>query len=46
MTRHPYMDYEKHPIWAVVEKGIADLVSNGDLSEMTARQYVVGFCVI
>jgi hypothetical protein len=41
--RHPYTDYENGPLWAVVEKGIGDLVKNRDLVEEEERSYIVGY---
>ena len=40
--RHPYVDYEKDPLWPLIEKGIADLVENQDLIEQEDRNYIVG----
>lgn len=41
--KYPYKQYETEPIWAVINKGISDLVENGDIEEKTARQYIVGY---
>jgi hypothetical protein len=41
--KHPYAAYEGSPLWKVVNKAIAELVKNGDLSETTAHPYVVGY---
>jgi hypothetical protein len=41
--RHPYVDYEKDPLWPLLEKGIADLVENQDLIEQEDRSYIVGY---
>lgn len=40
---HPYSQYELEPIWPVINQAITDLVSNGDLEEKTARNYIVGY---
>ncbi len=40
---HPYSEYEDTHVWKAIEKGIADLVDNGDLTEATAREYIVGY---
>ena len=39
---HPYKRFEGTSLWRSVEKQIAALVNNGDLKELTAREYVVG----
>lgn len=41
--RHPYRGYEGSPTWAVLEKGIRDLVENADIEEKTPRRYIVGY---
>jgi hypothetical protein len=41
--RHPYVEFEALPIWALVEKGIRDLVQNQDLTELEDRNYIVGY---
>ncbi len=40
---HPYQEFQKHPLWKVLNRGIKDLQANGDLEEKTAREYIVGF---
>jgi hypothetical protein len=40
---HPYKQFESHPYWKRIEKGISDLVENQDLKERTARPYIVGY---
>ncbi len=42
-SHHPYQEFEKHPIWKILNRGIKDLQSNGDLEEKTAREYIVGY---
>ena len=44
MSAHfPYEALKRSPAWKILEKGIADLVANGDITENTARRYVVGY---
>ncbi len=40
---HPYVKYEQTTMWAAIERGIIDLVANGDLVESTNRKYIVGY---
>ena len=40
---HPYKNYESHPYWKRIDKGISDLVENQDLVERAARPYIVGY---
>jgi len=40
---HPYRQYESHPYWKRIDKGISDLVANRDLEERGARHYIVGY---
>jgi len=40
---HPYSRWEGTPLWKTIEKGIADLVENNDITEKTDRKYVVGY---
>lgn len=42
---HPYEVFEADPLWQVVSDAISDLVKNGDVSERTAREYIVGYIV-
>jgi hypothetical protein len=42
---HPYETFEADPLWQVVSDAIRDLVKNGDVSERTAREYIVGYIV-
>jgi hypothetical protein len=39
---HPYMKFEGSVLWRTVSKEIVALVKNGDLKELTAREYIVG----
>jgi len=36
------MRFEGSVLWRTVSKEIAALVKNGDLKELTAREYIVG----
>ena len=40
---HPYFRWEGTPLWAAIEKGVADLVENQDLIENEHREYIVGY---
>jgi hypothetical protein len=40
--QHPYIKFEGGVLWRAIEKQIAALVKNGDLKELTAREYIVG----
>jgi len=40
--QHPYTKFEGSVLWRAVSKEIAALVKNGDLKELTAREYIVG----
>jgi hypothetical protein len=40
--QHPYITFEGSVLWRTVSKEIAALVQNGDLKELTAREYIVG----
>jgi hypothetical protein len=42
VRQHPYKQFEGSVLWRVVEKEIAALVRNGDMKELTARDYIVG----
>jgi len=42
---HPYEVFEADPLWQVVSNAIRDLVKNGDVSERTAREYIVGYII-
>ena len=41
--QHPYEAYTSSFLWRIVDRGIGDLVKNGDLREMAPREYVVGY---
>ncbi|WP_169834556.1 hypothetical protein [Paenisporosarcina indica] len=40
---NPYIKFEHTPLWAVINKGIEDLVENNDIEETTRREYIVGY---
>jgi len=40
--QHPYSEFQDSPLWKAIENQIAVLVKNGDLKEMTSREYIVG----
>jgi hypothetical protein len=40
---HPYLAWERTPLWRAVEKAVADLVKNQDLVENEYREYIVGY---
>lgn len=40
---HPYEKFEHTRLWAVINKGIDDLVENDDIEEMTQRENIVGY---
>ncbi len=42
---HPYQAYEGTKLWRSIDKAITSLVKNGDLSEQTRREYIVGYLV-
>jgi hypothetical protein len=42
-AKHPYEEFESHPYWKRIDKGIAGLVKNGDLVEKTVRPNIVGY---
>jgi hypothetical protein len=39
---HPYKKFEATGLWRTIEKQVAALVKNGDIQELTAREYIVG----
>jgi hypothetical protein len=39
----PYAIHRGTRVWKVVDKAIDDLVENGDLTETTRREYIVGY---
>ncbi len=45
MSKHPYSDFEMTEVWRVLDKAIQDLVSNKDITEQTANEYITGYLV-
>lgn len=43
MAHCPYQEFERHPAWQVLDRGIDALVENGDIHETTARRYIIGY---
>jgi len=39
---HPYALHEGSQLWETIEKAIADLAANQDITEQTPRHYIVG----
>lgn len=39
---HPYEAFKADPLWPIVSEAFRDLAENGDVHEMTAREYIVG----
>ena len=42
-AEHPYKQLERLKAWKVLDKAIKDLAANGDVEELTARRYIVGY---
>jgi hypothetical protein len=40
---NPYEIYKGMDLWKIVDGSVADLVENGDIVEMTRRDYIVGY---
>jgi len=40
---HPYKEFEGLVIWQSIDRAIADLEKNQDITLTTAREYVVGY---
>jgi hypothetical protein len=40
---HPYVEFEKTPLWRTVKKAIADLEKNQDIRLEEFHEYVVGY---
>ena len=40
---HPYLAWERTPVWRAIEKAVTDLVENHDLIEDEHREYIVGY---
>jgi len=39
----PYEAYKETPLWKTVDGAVSHLVENGDVVEMTRRDYIVGY---
>jgi hypothetical protein len=39
----PYGEFRGSRLWRVLDKAISELVKNGDIQEMTRRDYIVGY---
>ncbi len=40
---HPYTTFEGSDLWNVLDTAINALVKNGDISEATRHEYIVGY---
>jgi hypothetical protein len=40
---HPYVEFERTPLWRAVDRAVADLEENQDLELTGLREYVVGY---
>ena len=40
---HPYVAWERTPLWRAIDKAVIDLVENRDLVEDEYREYIVGY---
>jgi hypothetical protein len=40
---HPYVDFERTPLWRAVDRAVSDLEENQDLKLTELREYVVGY---
>jgi len=40
---HAYKDFEGTPLWKTIDAAITRLVENGDIEELTAREFIVGY---
>ena len=43
MSSHPYVTYERTPVWEVVDAALTELEANHDLVLTTGRAYVIGY---
>lgn len=43
MKNHPYKLHEDTQLWKTLNRGIEQLVENGDISESTSREHIVGY---
>jgi hypothetical protein len=42
-NNHPYRKFEGTPLWDTVEKAVSALIANGDITEKTAHEHIVGY---
>jgi hypothetical protein len=40
---HPYVDFERTPLWRAVDRAVSDLEENQDLKLTGLREHVVGY---
>ena len=45
MSSHPYKNLEHLSAWKVLDRALTELVENGDLKELTARRYILGYII-
>jgi len=41
--RHPYVQFEGTSLWKAIDRAVAGLERNNDLTLTTARQYAIGY---
>jgi len=41
--KHPYVEFEKTPLWKALKAAITDLEKNQDVKLTTTQQHVVGY---
>ena len=40
---HPYVEFERTPLWRAIDRAVSDLEENQDLNLTELREYVVGY---
>ena len=40
---HPYIEFEKTPVWKLIDTAIVELERNRDIQLTTKREYVIGY---
>jgi hypothetical protein len=40
---HAYKKFEGTPLWQELDAAITRLIENGDIEELTAREFIVGY---
>ena len=40
---HPYVEFERTPLWRAVDRAVSDLEGNQDLKLTEHREYLVGY---